>query len=499
MQIVKSLHAGLLHNVYQYNQKNYFTASILWGFKLLDGEPVLEQELWTVIGDVIGTNQIFDAGKPKTTGEFLVHGSCFVSGGDKENASRIRISLGGMSKELLVFGNRHWIKGLGVGWGVSEPEPFTEMPINYSNAFGGKDYARNPIGKGVEEIESDSGPVLPMPNIEYPNQLIGSPKDRPQPASLNRIDVMWEQRISKAGTYDQEYIEKRMPAFPDDLNLEYFNDSAQDQWNNDFFTGIEKFEIINMNPQHPVIKGCLPGVYGRCFVNHELDGEVKFKEIKTQLDTVWFLPKENIGILIHRGTIEVAEDDACDIKHIMVAHENIADDSRDMEQYKFQIKNRVDPDNSYKYLLNTAPLIPEGCRCGFKLINENSGIDIELLGKKNMETFAENKRQEIEGIQEKELAEVKEKLKEAGGDSQTTIDNIDLYKDVQKTAVEDPPEAIKLKELLEKIIPGITSDPKNLDLSKLDFDGFDELRKFSEEMADKKQKEAKEIIHQELT
>ena len=42
------------------------------------------------------------------------------------------------SKELLVVGNRRWKKGLVVD-SMSDPEPFTEMPLTYANSFGGPD------------------------------------------------------------------------------------------------------------------------------------------------------------------------------------------------------------------------------------------------------------------------------------------------------------------------------------------------------------------------
>ena len=500
MQIVKSLHAGLLHGVFQYNQKNYFTVSALWAFRLDTGEPVLEKDLWSAMGDLIETNQMFDAGKPKTTGEFLVHGKCYPPKGEPVSASRVVIKLGELTKELYVFGDRNWIKGLGFGWGVSEPEKFTEMSVCYQNAFGGADHPENSLGKGLDEVDVNGEMLIPLPNIEYPDQLVGSPKDKPASASLNRVDITCRQRQKKAGTYDQKYIEERMPGFPDDLNLEYFNDAAEDQWNNGFFSGDESYEILNMHAQHSLLKGKLPEIKARCFITHRQDDSDVFKEIDTVLDTVWFMPGENMGVLIHRGTIDVAEDDATDVTQLMLSHESFAQQPRDRSFYEEQLHKRTDLEQSYKYLMYTAPLIPEGCRCGFDLINESAGINLELLGKKNMEAFAENKQKEIEELQNDELTKMKAQLDKLDIDenARIEIEKLEMLKNIKGADIEESEEEKKIKELLEKILPGITTNPEKPDLSKLDFSAFDELRKYNEGLASRKQQEAEALIKEHI-
>ena len=73
MHIVKGMQASLLHRSFSHQGRHYFTASALWGFRLGSGEPVLEQDLWTSLGDMLGRNELFDGGMPKSRGEFLVH------------------------------------------------------------------------------------------------------------------------------------------------------------------------------------------------------------------------------------------------------------------------------------------------------------------------------------------------------------------------------------------------------------------------------------------
>jgi hypothetical protein len=122
MNIVKSLHASLLHKSFSHQQQHYFTVSVLWGFNLQNGEAVIEQTMWKNISDMLGNNELFDAGLPKSNAELLVHGSCFAPSGETVNACRVSVSLGDISKQLMVFGDRHRIKGMGVNVGVSDPE-----------------------------------------------------------------------------------------------------------------------------------------------------------------------------------------------------------------------------------------------------------------------------------------------------------------------------------------------------------------------------------------
>ncbi|MFT5398657.1 MAG: hypothetical protein ACI8XW_001455, partial [Gammaproteobacteria bacterium] len=498
MNIVKSLHSSLLHKCFSYQQKHYFTVSVLWGFNLQTGEPVLEQELWQSIGDLLGKNELFDAGLPKQNAELLVHGSCFAAGGEAVAASQVTVSLGPVSKELLVFGDRYWIKAMGIGWGVTDPIPFTEMPVSYTNAFGGKDHAPNPVGKGIDDVDVDGEARVPLPNIEYADYLIGSPDDKPAPASLNRSDILSQQRMANAGTYDQNYIETRMPGFPDDLNYDYFNDAAKDQWIEGFFKGDEKYEIRNMNPEHALITGQIPGVYGRAFVDQLVNDRIEFKEIPTQLDTLWLFPSADLGVMIHRGTLQVAEDDAADIKKILVANENTRDTARDISHYKEQIALRTDPEEAFKYLLSTGPLIPEGCRCGFNTLQENADLPLELLAKANAETYVDVKRQEIEASFDEQVEAAKRQMIVSGLAPEQVDELVRKMIEARDKPAELSPETLQIAALMEKIMPGAQQDPDNIDISKINLKAMDELKVLTDTIQDEKKTEARQKLTEQL-
>lgn len=495
MNILKALHAGILQTCYSFHGEHFFAVSLLWGFRLNSGRPVLEQELWEKIGGVFGKNEIFDSGMPKATGEVLIHGSFFAPDRQPVKAGQVSLTIGSVHKDLSVFGDRRWRK-TPVGAAIEGPEPFTEMPITYYQAFGGEGYAQNPVGKGIGAVDTESGPVYSLPNIEYPEQLIFSPRDRPDPAAFSRLDPMWRQRFSKSGTYDKKYIKERMPGLPDDINWTFFNEASPDQWIEEFFRGDEKFEIINMNPDMPVQEGRLPGVYGRCFVNHGVDDEIIFKEIPTRLDTVWFFPSENLGVLIHRGTLEISEDDGGDVKQLLIAHENLQDPPRSEAHYLREITERSDPETAGFRIMNTAPLLPDGCKCGFKIMEEESEKPLENLTNRNLGVFTDKKVEESKEKLEEQLKERRKNLDE--GLRAEGVDPEPYMKKMEYPKPGTSPEEEEINALLEAAIPGIVSDPKKIDFSRIDIKKLKDIEGYSKRLTEKKQKEAEDQLNQEL-
>ncbi|MFC1852414.1 DUF2169 domain-containing protein [candidate division CSSED10-310 bacterium] len=492
MNIVKAFYPGVLHTTYSYIGKHFFAVSSLWGFKLDSGEAVLEQKLWTAIADMLGKNEMFDAGMPKVNGEVLVHGSFCSPTGKAVPGGKVSVSIGSVHKELAVFGDRTWLKGLGFAFDIKGPAPMTEMPISYANAFGGEGFKKNPIGKGFSSLKTETGTIHPLPNVEYADRLIGSQGDRPEPASYGRLDIMWQQRLSKAGTYDEKYIRERMPGLPDDIDWNYFNDAAPDQWIQGYFEGTEPFEISHMNPEKPVQRGQLPGVIGRCFVEHEVDGQASFKEIPTSLDTVWFFPAQNLGVLIHRGALQVNEDDGCDIKKLLLAHENLTDSPRSIKHYQSELKQRTDQETAALRMMNSSALIPEGCVCAFKALQAETDSDQEGLFGINVGTFVDQKVDEAKEKMEEQKAVMASQLEESGIDPQPYLDKFDL------SNPEESPEMMKINELIEQALPGAVSDPDNIELSNMNLEKFSELEDYLNLFKDEKIEAAKDSVRRQM-
>ena len=193
--------------------------------------------------------------KPGT--DVLVRGSAWAPPGRLATEVGVGISVGPLNKRLKVFGDRRWDKVAGTLMSTS-PEAFESMPIVYERAFGGWDKtpsdpaehrldSRNPVGTGFAvRAENCAGNFLP--NVEYPDQLIGSWRDQPQPAGLNAIECHWSPRREWAGTYDEAWREKRFPLWAEDFDSRYHNCAPADQQVAGFLRGGEVVELQNLSP-----------------------------------------------------------------------------------------------------------------------------------------------------------------------------------------------------------------------------------------------------------
>lgn len=350
MKIYKKKEHSLLVKNFGIRNTLYLACTIVVFFDLNNPDvPLTEQELWKTIPDQLGQPGILDMGMPKPRGEVIITGSCMAPRGTKRIASEVSFRVGNLKKRLDIFGDRFWNSKNGIMKVITDPQPFAEMPITYDNAFGGDEFENNPLGKGIQPVKTrDDRTFIPLPNIEHPDCLIGSPSDRPEPAGFGPIDMMWPQRMKKQGTYDEKWKNERWPWFPDDMNYEFFNVAPADQFIDGYFTGNELIEIVNMHPDMPVIATHLPRLRIRCFVTKKKDLRSKeteneiFQEVTTKIDTVWLFPKIQRGVVIYRGSTQVQDDEFADVVRIFLASEQMADDPKSIEYYLEEQKKALD-------------------------------------------------------------------------------------------------------------------------------------------------------------
>jgi uncharacterized protein YjbI with pentapeptide repeats len=319
------------------------------GFALDEGTRRLlpEIELWPAVAKA--TKGLVDEGLPKSRGEVLLHGSCHTPNGAPLPVSFVRLQLGTVDKMLSVIGDRHWQEG---AWKspTTEPVPFTEMPLGWERAFGGPEYAKNPLGRGIAE---EHGTVA-LPNIEPARGLLTARSERPEPAGFGPLDLGWPQRMQLAGTYDAAWLETAFPGYARDTDPALFSMAPRDQRIEGFFRGDEAYLLANVHPTRPKITGVLPRVAARTF----LRGRSKdFEEVKTRLDSVIFLPALEVGILVFRGVADVEDDDAADVSHVLAACEDRAA-PRDVEHYRSTFERRLDKDASPLLSLREDDMLP---------------------------------------------------------------------------------------------------------------------------------------------
>jgi uncharacterized protein YjbI with pentapeptide repeats len=248
----------------------------------------------------------------KLRAEVLVKGTCHAPGKKPVTECPVLFRVGGWSKMLRVVGPRVWTDSV-LGPAFSEPQPFTEMPISYANAFGGPGFAPNPVGKGYKTRE--------LPTVEAAGAPIRTRSDHPAPAGFGPLSPTWPQRAGKLGKeYGERWRKERAPYQAEDFDWSFFNAAPPDQQMEGYLRGDEEVTLQNLHPAAPVFTTRLPGLRVRAFVK---DAEGRFREVAMSLDTLLAEPDEGTLELTWRGVTPVKADDLADVATVLCASEKL--------------------------------------------------------------------------------------------------------------------------------------------------------------------------------
>lgn len=353
MKVIKPLKLGVLTRCFEFDGQFHMGVSIL-AFVPLGDEPALLSEtgMWKFSAEQLGRDTVLEAGMPKARPEFLVTGKAYAPSGEVKPGVAVKACLGDREKTLYIFGDRYWKEGA-----PTQAQPFTEMSLGWEQSFGGEEYASNPLGKGYGLTGTAGGDIHWLPNIESPEQRVLSVDHTPEPVNFGPIDFLWPQRASLQGSYDDAWLEKYYPGFPPDTDWGIFNTASRDQQFSQALRGDETYLLENMHPELPLIEGHLPGLQARCFATQKTAEGEQFKEIGTHLRTVWFFPHAKRAILVYQGSIQVQEEDAADILHLLLGAE-YQGAPRGIEHYKKVLSQRLDKKKAGLYALRDSDLLP---------------------------------------------------------------------------------------------------------------------------------------------
>ncbi len=280
----------------------------------------------------------------KPRADLMLVGTCHVPGGASTTRCPVRFSAGQYSHSLLVFGDRYWVSKAGF-MNVSGPEPFSSMELRYEKSYGGTDIKENPCGKGADKVQHESGvTVWPLPNIEDPAQLIGSPDHRPEPAGLAPLRAEWATRSEKVGSYKKEWLETRWPWLAEDIDWTHFNAAPPAMQADGFLSGDEPLVLENLHPEHAVYQSRLPGIRVRCFVRARRpsdNGRRSFYEVQMSLDTLWVDADAEKLVLSWRGWSEVETEQLEEIEDVLVVSEDLKSQALDVEYYYELLTRRL--------------------------------------------------------------------------------------------------------------------------------------------------------------
>ncbi|OKP02254.1 DUF2169 family type VI secretion system accessory protein [Xenorhabdus eapokensis] len=431
MKIIKPLRLSVLYRPYRWLQRNYLGISIM-ALADMGSTPRLrpEIELWQLAENELQTcNGVIDLAMPKSCAEFLATGYAYTHHQADKTTCAARIQIGQLDKTLVAFGDRYWIND-----SPSKLQPFAQMRLDWSRAFGGKGCDENPHGIGFNPEELDNRlKIHRLPNIEalhhrlMSQRQLTSQQEAPIPASFCPLDFIWPRRFTRIGKkYDKAWLENEFPGFANDIDWRIFNAAPEDQWWEENTTLPEKaaWRIWNMHPEQPVQEGILPAWNARCFIKRlRLDEEI-FEEVVMRNTTVWFFPHLEQMVLIWHGSAQINEDDARDILQMISALE-LSDNPRPQKHYLNVLEQRLDKEKGVLYTFREKDLIAE----------EMIGPWLDTEQPENSSPLQQNLQNREKRLREQQ----QERLSEYGYDINTIL----------PVDTEQPPPFPKLDELPE--------------------------------------------------
>jgi uncharacterized protein YjbI with pentapeptide repeats len=364
MKIVKPMTLGLMHRPYRWQCRDRLLVATL-GFFTLGGRPeaLLRDNLqWRKVMSALPPGRPLDELMPKARGEVLLAGNAYAARGLAVTEQTVRLMVGSVDKRLRVIGDRQWMYGMLPWLQVTEPLPFTQMPLTWDRAYGGVGHPANPEGRGYTRnplaalLGRNHGD---MPNIEDPSRRVRAPSRRYAPVGFGQLDVGWMPRRQWIGSYGRRWRSESYPGLADDTHAEFFNAASLDQRIEGFFVGGEPYRLEGMHPRQPVIEGQLPEFRPRAFAHRAGQPADAAEEIALSFDTVWFFPDAELGVTIHRGEITVEDSLALDVEALMVAYEHAADAPRPLSNYGKVLALRLNRDTAARHVFNEAQLTPE--------------------------------------------------------------------------------------------------------------------------------------------
>ena len=211
-----------------------------------------------------------DLSGPKIATDVLLNGHAYAPEGGLASRVSVRMTIGSLTKSLLVSGDRYWVREMVGGVMMTPPTLFEKLPIIYERSYGGFDTRGtdpadhryeplNPIGTGFATREQHVDRKA-VPNVEDPKNVISSWKDRPPPAGFGAISGYWLPRRSYAGTYNARWQKERFPLWAEDFDERFFQCAPVDQQVPGFVRGGEKVELVNLTPAG-YLSFVLPRVY----------------------------------------------------------------------------------------------------------------------------------------------------------------------------------------------------------------------------------------------
>jgi len=214
--------------------------------------------------DVFGEDPAFDAplaendfGLYKPACDVLVRGCAYAPHGRPTKEVPVGIRVASCTKSFVVVGPRVWQRSA-LATRKTSSKAFIEQEISYNTAFGGTDihpgdpsrilsFSPNPVGTGFCAFDENID-QMPLPTSEETSNRVTDPSGKYKPMALGPVGRNWDPRYKFAGTYDDEWLQEKVPLLPDDFNNLYYQAAPADQ-QIPHPQGGEPIVLVNLSPE----------------------------------------------------------------------------------------------------------------------------------------------------------------------------------------------------------------------------------------------------------
>lgn len=279
---------------------------------LLPPQPVAVQDSFAGEPGLSAVLHENDLAGAKSSCDVVFNASAHSPDGTPKSRLDVAVQVGGMSKQLRVWGERVWEQDI-LLLRASRPKPFTSMPLHYGHAFGGAHsheedqsvrwdvFQENPFGRGYIGQGSGHNSIhgLPLPNLEAPGAPITTPW-RGTATALSPLPRTVPARAKYAGTYDQHWKDEYAPFLPPDFDERFFHCVPEDQ-RIPYPRGGEEVVLLNMMPGRPEVRFRLPRL--DVVPVRVLHRDYTVSEPIPNVDTLYFEPDEGRFSVVWRAQV----------------------------------------------------------------------------------------------------------------------------------------------------------------------------------------------------
>lgn len=234
--------------------------------------------------------------------DLILLGKAHAPGGEPVQEMEVFLELDDFKYRLAVIGDRVWTPD-GDGWVPSAPEPFTELPLTYDLAFGGKAITEwgelvwpdNPEGKGFCPEPGEAEGVA-LPNLEAPGERIADPADRPRVVGTAPYPMTGGLRLSQFSRAGEDGPEAATPLEVEPLVCNW----AHPDLMLDRDRGYRLLRVSGVSPDGD-LTARIPSFPGRITLRHGPDR----LQMETLLDTIIIQAEEQRLTLRWRAAVRI--------------------------------------------------------------------------------------------------------------------------------------------------------------------------------------------------